>query len=195
MTGKAAPVRRRPHRSNSPLAIVRGIKTLKTIYWTTSRLRRLLPGVFSTERERHFARAVEALKSLPKLTLEENIEACSRINPGRLMHGRWAWPKSVSTLMREYADRAPLEGVDTGKLRKALKGMDRRTRERFMELVVEDLPTTREREFDWRLFGKIARAHNWLMDAIRRDPDPNVREIDISAKPVIPGRWEIRQGD
>ena len=33
MTRKAP--MRRPHRSNSALSIVRGIKTLKTIYWTT----------------------------------------------------------------------------------------------------------------------------------------------------------------
>jgi hypothetical protein len=40
------------------------------------------------------------------------------------------------------------------------------TRERFMELVVEEaekLPPTKEQagEFNWRLFRKIVRAHTW----------------------------------
>jgi hypothetical protein len=203
---KAAPVRR-PRRSNQSLSIVRGIKTLKTIYWTTSRLRKLLPGVFSTAREEHFGRAIAALKSWPERTKEQIIDDGSRINPRRLRvwpklkPGQdpdigyrtepawcWSWPKSMETLMREYADRAaPEDGIDTDKLRKALKGMDRRTRERFMGLVVEmDLPPPRETKFDWHLLSKISRAHSWLMEAIRRDPDPIIREIDIAAPAEVP---------
>jgi hypothetical protein len=99
MTVRNPPVRR-PHRSNRPLSIVRGIQTLKTIYWTKSRLRKLLPGVFSTAREEHFARAVRALNAWPERTGEEILEAASRIDPRRLMNGRWAWPKSMVTHMR-----------------------------------------------------------------------------------------------
>ena len=58
---------RRPRLSNSPLAIVRGIRILKTIYWTTSRLRKLLPKVFSMEREDHFD---ELWRSGPLLRIE-----------------------------------------------------------------------------------------------------------------------------
>ena len=50
---------KRPHRSNSPLDIIRDIKTQKVIYWTVSRLQKLLPGVFSSAREDHFAKARE----------------------------------------------------------------------------------------------------------------------------------------
>ena len=189
-------IRRRPHRSNSPLSIVRGIQTLKTIYWTSSRLRKLLPGVFSTAREEHFARAVKALNAWPERTKEQIAEDASRINPTRLpIRRRWSWPMSVVTIMREYTDRAPQDGIDTDKLSKTLAGMDRRTKERFMGIVVEaakGLPDPRDAEFDWRLLGRISRAHSWLMDAIRRDRDPNIREIDISQKAVIPGRWEGR---
>jgi hypothetical protein len=59
---------RRPRRSNSALSIVRGI-----IYQTTSRLRKLLPGVFSTARQGHFARAVKALKAWPERTKEQSL--------------------------------------------------------------------------------------------------------------------------
>jgi len=55
MNGPKRP--RRPGISNSPVDIVRGIKTLKTIYWTTSRLLKLVPGVFSTSREEHFGKS------------------------------------------------------------------------------------------------------------------------------------------
>jgi hypothetical protein len=74
----------RPRRSNSALSIVRGIKTLKVIYWTTSRLRKLLPGVFSTAREEHFGRALAALNKWAKLNPERALEDASRINPRRL---------------------------------------------------------------------------------------------------------------
>jgi hypothetical protein len=57
------PPPRRPRRSNQPLSIVRGIQGHKTIYWTKSRLRKLLPQVFSTARAEHFAKAVKALKA------------------------------------------------------------------------------------------------------------------------------------
>jgi hypothetical protein len=45
---------------------VRGIKTLKVYYWTTARLRKLLPGVFSKARQEHFAKAVT--RQLPPVT-------------------------------------------------------------------------------------------------------------------------------
>ncbi len=61
-----------------------------------------------------------------------------------------------------------------------------------MDLVIEALPLVKASKIDWRLFRKIVSAHTWLIDAIRRDPDPNIREIDISQKAVIPGRWEAR---
>ncbi len=117
MPGKADPMRRRPHRANQSLAIVRGIKTAKAIYCTTGRLRKLLPGVFSTAGEQHYARAVAVLRNWPERTRQQNIEAASRINPRRLMGNRWSWPKSAAAMMREYADRAPEDSIDTEKLR------------------------------------------------------------------------------
>ena len=98
--------KRRPRRSNSALSIVRGIAGQKTIYWTTSRLRKLLRGVFSTARQEHFAKAVKALKAWPERTKEQNIDDASHINPRKRMDGGHYWPTSMLTLMEEYADRA-----------------------------------------------------------------------------------------
>jgi hypothetical protein len=186
---------KRPRRANSSLSIVRGIKTQKAIYWTKSKLQKLLPGMFSPGREAYFARAMMALREWPELSGEQIIEATSRINPRRLMGGRWAWPKSDETLMREYADRAPNDAIDPDKLREAFADMNRRTRERFMELVVErvgELPATKETEIDWRLFRRIVRRHAFLMDLIRKHHDPDFRGIDISQRAILPGREELR---
>jgi hypothetical protein len=112
-----------PKRSNSPLDIVRGIKTLKTIYWTTSRLLKLIPSVFSNKREEHFARALAALKKWPELNPEQVLEQASRISPKhRPLSRTWAWHSydhGVEKRMREYADRAPEDGIDIDKLRES----------------------------------------------------------------------------
>ena len=74
--------RKRPRRSNSPLDIVRGIRTLKTIYRTKSKLRKLLPGVFSPGREAYFARALTALREWPELSREQwSTRAAAVIGP------------------------------------------------------------------------------------------------------------------
>ena len=96
----------------------------KTIYWTTSRLRKLLRGVFSTARQEHFAKAVKALKAWPERTKEQNIDDASRINPRKRMDGGHYWPTSMLTLMEEYADRAPAEGIDPVKLRAVLSTLN-----------------------------------------------------------------------
>jgi hypothetical protein len=70
-----------PKRSNSAVDIVRGIKTLKTIYWTTARLLKLIPLVFSNKREEHFGRALDALNKWPKLNPEQVLEQASQISP------------------------------------------------------------------------------------------------------------------
>jgi hypothetical protein len=41
--------------------------------------------------------------------------------------------------MREYADRAPEDGVDVDRLRDTLAGMNEDARLRFMELLIEAL--------------------------------------------------------
>jgi hypothetical protein len=166
------PIRQRPRRSNQSLSIVRGIKTLKVYYWTTARLRKLLPGVFRKARQEHFAKAVRALKAWPLRSKEQILDDASRINPLPLMDGRWLWPNSVLMFMREYADRAPEDGIDTDKLRKVLAGMDDRTRERFMELVIESLPEAAEetmlesgpapREIGIQTLRRLRRMQRWL---------------------------------
>src|SRR5262249_5482371 len=130
--------RKRPRRSNSPLDIVRGIKTQKAIYWTTSRLQKLLPGVFSPGREAYFARALMALREWPDLNREQVMEAASRTEPRPRMGGRWSWLDPLPAL-RKYADQAP-DGIDTDKLREVQASLDERPREEFMKLVVENLP-------------------------------------------------------
>jgi hypothetical protein len=108
--------RKRPRRSNSPLDIARGIKTLKTIYSTKSKLRKLLPGAFSPGREEHFARAMLALREWRELSREQIIEATSRINPRRLMGGRWAWPDPLPELQK-YAALRRMPSIPTSCVR------------------------------------------------------------------------------
>jgi hypothetical protein len=157
-------VSRRPRRSNQSLSIVRGIKTLKVYYWTTARLRKLLPRVFSTARQEHFAKAVKALKAQPLRTKEQILEDASRINPVRMTNGRYSWPKATLTMMREYADRAPVNGVDSDKLREALASMGDGPREEFMKLVIESMPAPRHRELisRKRLHAIVDRGATWL---------------------------------
>lgn len=130
MTGKkASPVRRRPHRSNDSLSTSRAIKTLKVIYWTQARLAALVRRITSNKREEWFAARVKELRSWPKRTPEQIMEAGSRINPRRLMDGRWSWPKSEVAIQQ---DRVPPENsIDIDKLRQLLETMDNRTGEKL----------------------------------------------------------------
>ena len=168
-TDDSRPPVRRPRRSNDPISIVRAIRTAKAIYWTSAKLRKLLPGVYSTARQEHFARAVKALRSWPELTRDENFAAASRVQPRRLMYGKWSWPKSMVTGMREYAEDAPAEDVDTDKLRQTLGSMDRRTKERFMDLLADELPETPGKK-NW-LLRKVRQLHSKLVLAVDGDPD------------------------
>jgi hypothetical protein len=188
--------KRRPHRSNSPLDIIRDIKTQKVIYWTVSRLQKLLPGVFNTAREDHFARALEALNKWPKLNPEQILENAARddAKPRRLMNGGWAWPHhGIERQLREYADRAPSDSIDLDKLRETLDGMDDRTRLRFMEMVVEALPPQKGTPtgLDTRVLMKIRDAHKWMMKSLASHPGQKesghwVREIDLNKGAKVP---------
>jgi hypothetical protein len=116
-----------------------------------------------------------------------------RKNGQSIALGPWRWNSfdfALEKRLREYADRAPADGIDIDKLRDALSRMDDdRTRERFMEMVIEEidkLPPPKRSKSDWALFHKIGSAHRWLMDAIRRDPDPIIREIYGSERAVMP---------
>ena len=108
-------IRRRPHRSNTltfndrAAAIVRSTKPPKSkrIYWTEAKLRQLMRGLIKPDREQWFAARLKALRSWPHRTSEEIMEAASRIQPGRLMHGRWAWPKRELEIQRDLQLSAP----------------------------------------------------------------------------------------
>jgi hypothetical protein len=173
--GYSMPGTRRPRRSNSALSIVRGIKTLKTIYWTTSRLRKLLPGVFSAAREEHFAKALKVLREWPEKNSEQILDAASRVNVRRGVKGRWLWLDPLRAL-QTYADRAPPDGIDPDKLRETQAGMDSRTRERFMELLTEGLeddPNDQPPGLHISTLRKVKRGHiGWQAIARRLDcPD------------------------
>ena len=81
----------------------------------------------------------------------------------------WSWPKSMVTGMREYAEDAPAEDVDTDKLRQTLGSMDRRTKERFMDLLADELPETPGKK-NW-LLRKVRQLHSKLVLAVDGDPD------------------------
>jgi hypothetical protein len=122
-----------------------GIKSVggrtKKIYFTDARLRKLLPAVFSTARERHFRRAVVALRAWPDVDSEKVLERASRINPQPLMDGKWSWPRSVLSMAKAYARRAPTDNIDTGKLRRVLEEEigTPEGREKFMDMLIEEL--------------------------------------------------------
>jgi hypothetical protein len=75
---------RQPQRSNQSLSLDRSISAVKTIYWTSSRLQKLLRRVVKNDRQEWFAARVRALKSWPVRTKEQIMEDASRINPRRL---------------------------------------------------------------------------------------------------------------
>jgi hypothetical protein len=118
---------RRPRRSNSALDIVRGIRTQKVIYWTQARLLALLRRVTRNKREEWFAARIAALKSWPERTPEQILDSASRIDPRRLIHGRWSWPKSQLAVEWELVPLPEGLAVDTKALRAELEGMDTRT--------------------------------------------------------------------
>ena len=178
MNGPKLP--RRPRVSNSPLNIVRGITTLKTIYWTISRLRKLLPTLLSTAREDHFGRKLDALRKWAAEHPETNDEMLERaaksgpwcltgiVNGKRVRIGPYRWRGYDHGLERrliEYAKAAPEEGIDADKLREALDGMPEEARSRFMELIVEKmhLPIIpgKNAPKDSRLYGWFEGVKQW----------------------------------
>jgi hypothetical protein len=184
---------KRPRRSNQSLSIRRAIKAQEVIAgvqsirrksrlnWTEARLRKLLPGVFSTEREEHFARALRALKAQPRMTTEQIADAASRINPQPLMDGKWLWPVSTVTLMREYADRAPPDGVDPGKLRAVLAGIGTEdARGNFMRMLLEVLerrPVTNLK--DIRFLRQLRERHDVFTTFLQGASEPYAQPLEI----------------
>jgi len=202
--------RRRPHHSNdltfnSRLAsIERSLKPAKTIYWTETRLRKLLPRVIQgeLEREQWFAARVRSLASWPKRTTEEILEAGSRVNPARLMDGRWAWPASELAIQRKLAATAPEPTINVPALRRVLSGLDERQGERFLEMLVQQMPVPEGNPSGWdtRTLKKIRKAHARMTASLASDRDTWAREIDLTEGAQIPNPhppspmgWTVRE--
>src|SRR5262245_29015776 len=136
---------RRPHRSNPPTfttrlaSIERAVqpRKKKRIYWTEAKLLQLMRSLIKPGRERWFAARLKELRSWPNRSAEEILEAASRIQPRRLMHGQWAWPKSELSIQRDLLLSAPVHGIDQIKLRGALAQVDNRAGDRLIQMLVE----------------------------------------------------------
>lgn len=203
MTGKAAPVRRRPKRSNPTINLDRSLKAIKTIYWTTDRLHKLLRRIVRNDRQEWFAARVRALKSWPERTKEQILEDASRINPRRLMNGRWAWP-SLLAIERERIP--PENSIDTDALRDVLAGLDNRQGDRLIELLAESeflkdttvpleggLP--QPKEIGTPLLRRIKRLHNTLVKNLAGDPDGAVRKLEVPRATLqSPSGWHSDMG-
>jgi hypothetical protein len=184
-TGHSMTGKRRPRRSNQSLTLNRGIESLKTIYWTESKLRKLLRRLVKNDRQKWFAARVKALNSWPERTKEQILDDASRINPRRLMDGRWAWPKRELEIQRELLKSAPENRIDLERLRAELEQMDTRTGERLVEMLAESAflqDTTvpletglpQPREIGARLLRRIKRQHKKLMADIDGDSDGDI---------------------
>jgi len=165
MTSKRPAVH--PKRSDEPLAIVRRIKTLKTIYRTKLQPQKLLHRIFvpaDERREEYFGRKMASLREWaaknPEKPRGEILEEASRINPYFLkLSRRWVWPKDLDASLREHAKQAPPEhGIDEQALRGALALLqDPPTQERFKGLVVEELERLPDFERDLGVSRRQAR--------------------------------------
>jgi hypothetical protein len=182
MTGK-----RRPHRSNSPLGIERRTESLKTIYWTESKLRKLLRRIIRNDRQEWFAARVRELKNWPERTKEEIMDNASRINPKRLMDGKWAWPSRELDIQRKLLRDAPKNSIDIGELRNVLAELDNRQGDRLIEILVEseflkdttvplETGLPQPKEIGEPLLRRIGRLHHRFMPNMRLDiPRANIR--------------------
>ncbi len=193
MTAKSPPVRR-PHRSNRPLGLDRSLKALKTIYWTKSTFQKLLRRLVRNDREEWFAARVRALKDWPERTSEQIIDGASRINPRRLMDGRWAWPKREREIQQELLRSAPEDGIDIGALRDLLSKLDNRQGDRLNELLAEseflkdttvplDNGLPQPKEIGTPLLRRIRGVHNYLVAAVAGDSDG---ALAAARRPEVP---------
>lgn len=118
MTANGPPVR--PHRSNSSLTIVRGMKTAKTFYWTDSRFKKyVLP--YISARENHYGRALDRIERL----LANGQIIASKHDPLKLL--------------QEYDRRAPHESeIDPERLREVFDRLDERASERLASIILAE---------------------------------------------------------
>jgi hypothetical protein len=177
---KRAPGHRRGfQRANRSLGAVERIS--KRIYQTKSKLEKLLPRLIRRDRQQWFAARVRELRSWPEVDKEKALEAASRIQPRRLMDGRWAWPKRELEIQRELLASAPHDRIDVVALREVLAGLDDRQADRLIEMLaervdLEAIPTLVEgglpapKEIGTPLLRRLKRLHNKLLDALAGDP-------------------------
>lgn len=174
------PIRRRPRRSNRSLTTERELAATRVIYWTASRLQRLLRRIIKNDHQEWFAARVRELKSWPLRTKEQILDDASRINPRRLMDGRWAWPKRELEIQRELLKSAPEEGIDVDELRKALAEMPTGAGAEPVNLIADsellwdttvplDTGLPQPKEIGTPLLRRIKRLQRWLG---WRDPVP-----------------------
>ncbi len=192
-----ATAKKRPRRANESLSTDRGVKAQKIIYWTEAKLQKLLLRLIKKDRQEWFAARVRALKSWPVRTRQQHLEAASRINPRRLMDGRWAWPKGELEIQRDLLRSAPENGIDIDALRRELAKMSPDAGEKLIKMLVESelLKDTTVRldklpepkELPVGLLRRIKRQHGKLLQLIKDGHyDNDLREVDHSEVAHVP---------
>jgi hypothetical protein len=162
--------------------LTRPATDIKRIYWTEAKLLRLFRDLIKPDRRQWFAARVRELQSRPEVDKEQVLEAAARIQPKRLMGGRWAWPKRELEIQRDLLRSAPENGIDLDGLREALAMMDDRAAGRLIEMIAEsgflkditvplDSGLPQPQEIGLSMLRRIKRLHGKLLGNIAGDPD------------------------
>jgi hypothetical protein len=162
--------------------LTRPATDIKRIYWTEAKLLRLFRDLIKPDRRQWFAARVRELQSWPEVDKEQVLEAAARIQPRRLMDGRWAWPKREREIQRDLLRSAPENGIDLDGLRAALAMMDDRAADRLIEMIAEsgflqditvplDNGMPQPQEIGLPMLRRIKRLHSKLLGSIAGDPD------------------------
>ena len=188
--------------------LTRPATDIKRVYWTEAKLLRLFRDLIKPDRRQWFAARVRELQSWPEVDKEQVLEAAARIQPRRLMDGRWAWPKRELEIQRDLLRSAPENGIDLDGLREALAMMDDRAADRLIEMIAEsgflkditaplDSGLPQPKEIGLPMLRRIKRLHSKLLGSIAGDPDGDLaaaRGAEVPrANPQSPaGRLETR---
>jgi hypothetical protein len=116
---------------------VRPAKAIKRIYWTEPKLQKLFRSLIKPDRQEWFAARVRELQSWPEVDKDQVLEAAARIQPRRLMDGKWVWPKRELEIQLDLLRSAPENRIDLDGLRAAVATMDNRAADRLIAIIAE----------------------------------------------------------
>jgi hypothetical protein len=125
-----------PRRANVAVAIIRGQKRVKAIYWTENRLMKLVERVIPDDREQYFGKYMDKIRAV--IRKDGSLLGHALPDPKKKVDGySWADP---TRLLYEIERRAPPDRIDPVEYRKVISELDERTAERFQRLVMDFAP-------------------------------------------------------